>query len=144
MSAQPTRTQKPLLLPGIAPHLFQSRTPTHLQRKMSIKITPEGPVMDHDHSRTPSDGSTVAAPTLKELQAALQDLRRHVESSQEDLRRRVERSQEDLRRRIENSPEDLRRRVENSPVVAIAIQIDNAWIPTASSSNDDDDPCVEV
>ncbi|KAJ7510994.1 hypothetical protein B0H11DRAFT_1900329 [Mycena galericulata] len=50
MSAQPTSTQKPLLLPGIAPHLFKRRTPVHLQR-------------------TPSDGSTVTPATLKEAQA---------------------------------------------------------------------------
>ncbi|KAJ7921353.1 hypothetical protein B0H13DRAFT_1866732 [Mycena leptocephala] len=75
MSAQPTRTQKPLLLPGIAPHLFQSRTPTHLQRKMVIvKNTPEGPVTDHDHARTPSDGSTVVAPTIEDVQAVLRKI----------------------------------------------------------------------
>jgi hypothetical protein len=53
---------------------------------------------------------------------------RALEIDYEDLRRRIEGSQEDLRRRVERSQEDLRRRVENSPVLAIAIQIDNAWM----------------
>ncbi|KAJ7686047.1 hypothetical protein B0H14DRAFT_2654517 [Mycena olivaceomarginata] len=85
MSAQPTRTQKPLLLPGIAPHLFQSCAPAHLQAKMLIKDSPEGPVVDH--SQTPSGGSTVAAPTLEEIQAALRTL----QIEHQDLRWRMER-----------------------------------------------------
>ncbi|KAJ7323610.1 hypothetical protein DFH08DRAFT_969154 [Mycena albidolilacea] len=67
MSAQPIRTPKPLLLPGIAPHLFQTRAPARLRPKMLVKDSPEGLVADH--SRTPSDGSTVAPPTLEEVQA---------------------------------------------------------------------------
>ncbi|KAJ7139148.1 hypothetical protein C8R44DRAFT_867311 [Mycena epipterygia] len=81
MSAQP---QKPLLLPGIAPHLFQTRAAAPRQRKMLIKDSPDGPVSDHP--RTPSDGSTVTvtAPTLdeavRELQVANQNLQRRLEA----------------------------------------------------------------
>ncbi|KAJ7915746.1 hypothetical protein B0H13DRAFT_2324013 [Mycena leptocephala] len=62
MSAPPAAGQKPLLLPGIAPHLFQSRAPTHHRRSMIIEKNtspPAGP--SQDHSRTPSNESTTVA-----------------------------------------------------------------------------------
>jgi hypothetical protein len=62
-----------MLLPGIAPHLFQSRAPARLQPKMLVKDSPEGLVADH--SRTPSDGSTVAPPTLEDVQAGVSQYR---------------------------------------------------------------------
>ncbi|KAJ7763919.1 hypothetical protein B0H14DRAFT_2633705 [Mycena olivaceomarginata] len=92
MSAPLRSAQKPLLLPGLAPHLFQSRAPAHLQlqRKMRVKDSSAGPVMDHP--RTPSDDSTVAVRTQKEIKAALvilavelQELRQRVEALEEQL-----------------------------------------------------------
>ncbi|KAJ7857122.1 hypothetical protein B0H14DRAFT_2578538 [Mycena olivaceomarginata] len=62
MPALPAASQKPLLLPGIAPHLFQSRTPTHRQRKIIIdkdSSPPAGP--SSEHARTPSNESTAVA-----------------------------------------------------------------------------------
>ncbi|KAF7352072.1 hypothetical protein MVEN_01170000 [Mycena venus] len=62
MSASPAAGQKPLLLPGIAPHLFQSRTPTHRRRSMILDKTsspPAGP--SPNHGRTPSNESTTVA-----------------------------------------------------------------------------------
>ncbi|KAJ7246486.1 hypothetical protein C8J57DRAFT_1241527 [Mycena rebaudengoi] len=59
MSAPPAAGQKPLLLPGIAPHLFQSRMPTHRRRSMILdknSSPPAGP--SPDHGRTPSNEST--------------------------------------------------------------------------------------
>ncbi|KAJ7843444.1 hypothetical protein B0H14DRAFT_3139598 [Mycena olivaceomarginata] len=62
MPAPPAASQKPLLLPGIAPHLFQSRTPTHRRRKMIIDKNSSPPAgTSPEHSRTPSDDSTAVA-----------------------------------------------------------------------------------
>ncbi|KAJ7300825.1 hypothetical protein DFH08DRAFT_946283 [Mycena albidolilacea] len=94
MSAPPRSAQKPLLLPGLAPHLFQSRAPAHLQpqRKMRVKDSSAGPVMDHP--RTPSDDSTVAVPTREEIRAALvvelQELRQRVQALEEQLHTALE------------------------------------------------------
>ncbi|KAJ6468288.1 hypothetical protein C8R45DRAFT_1105653 [Mycena sanguinolenta] len=72
MSATPARNQKPvpLLLPGIAPHLFQSRAASRSQRPhpMLYKDSATGPVLDHDsdHPRTPSEGSTVVTTTQED------------------------------------------------------------------------------
>ncbi|KAJ7225123.1 hypothetical protein B0H12DRAFT_1149471 [Mycena haematopus] len=76
MSAPSTKTQKPLLLPGISPHLFQSRAPAHLrpQRKTRVKDSSAGPVIVHP--RTSSNDSTVTAPVqnLNEIQAEIRAL----------------------------------------------------------------------
>ncbi|KAJ7223539.1 hypothetical protein GGX14DRAFT_658463 [Mycena pura] len=83
-------TQKPLL-PGIAPHLFRTRAPgrAHPHRKMVIvNKDAESSV----RPRTPSDNSTVVAPTLEELQAELRALRQSNDERYEELRRRVETS----------------------------------------------------
>ncbi|KAJ7310935.1 hypothetical protein DFH08DRAFT_1045840 [Mycena albidolilacea] len=62
MPAPPAASQKPLLLPGIAPHLFQSRAPTHRQRKMIIDKDSSPPVgPSPEHARTPSNESTAVA-----------------------------------------------------------------------------------
>ncbi|KAJ7206295.1 hypothetical protein GGX14DRAFT_568270 [Mycena pura] len=75
MSAQRI-TQTPLL-PGIAPHLFQSRAPAHPHRNRIIsQDTPESSA----HPRMPSDDSTIVTPTLEDLQAELRVLRRRVET----------------------------------------------------------------
>ncbi|KAJ6462186.1 hypothetical protein C8R45DRAFT_940998 [Mycena sanguinolenta] len=74
MSAAPARSQKPLLLPGIAPHLFQSRAAARPQRPnpmLAKNDSVAGPVLDHDaeHPRTPSDGSTAVATTQDDVDA---------------------------------------------------------------------------
>ncbi|KAJ7641758.1 hypothetical protein FB45DRAFT_1054189 [Roridomyces roridus] len=67
MSAPAATTQKPLLLPGIAPHLFQTRRPPHRRRKMVVlpqgsKTDPTSPSTSGSESvqREPSDGSSTA------------------------------------------------------------------------------------
>ncbi|KAJ6462178.1 hypothetical protein C8R45DRAFT_940991 [Mycena sanguinolenta] len=74
MSAASARSQKPLLLPGIAPHLFQSRAAARPQRPnpmLAKNDSVAGPVLDHDaeHPRTPSDGLTAVATTQDDVDA---------------------------------------------------------------------------
>ncbi|KAF8143159.1 hypothetical protein K438DRAFT_1876711, partial [Mycena galopus ATCC 62051] len=44
MSAPPSRTQKPLLLPGIAPHLFQTRASHHSWQREKRIVLKDSPV----------------------------------------------------------------------------------------------------
>ncbi|KAF8188208.1 hypothetical protein K438DRAFT_1834040 [Mycena galopus ATCC 62051] len=44
MSAPPSRTQKPLLLPGIAPHLFQTRASHHSRQREKMIALKDSPV----------------------------------------------------------------------------------------------------
>ncbi|KAJ6493251.1 hypothetical protein C8R45DRAFT_1136313 [Mycena sanguinolenta] len=79
MSAAPARIQKPLLLPGIVPHLFQSRSAARHQRPnrmLTKNDSVAGPVLDHDaeHPRTRSDGSTAVAMAQDELEAQVRAL----------------------------------------------------------------------
>ncbi|KAJ6626560.1 hypothetical protein B0H10DRAFT_1998786, partial [Mycena sp. CBHHK59/15] len=79
---------------------------------MLVKDSPDGPVIDH--SRTPSDGSTVAAPTLEEVQVALQALQMDHQALQMD------------HQALQMDHQDLRRRMEM--MESIQATIDNTWI----------------
>ncbi|KAJ6622048.1 hypothetical protein B0H10DRAFT_2015099 [Mycena sp. CBHHK59/15] len=76
---------------------------------MLVKDSPDGPVIDH--SRTPSDGSTVAAPTLEEVQVALVIALQALQMDHQAL---------------QMDHQDLRRRMEM--MESIQATIDNTWI----------------
>ncbi|KAJ6519055.1 hypothetical protein C8R45DRAFT_1204310 [Mycena sanguinolenta] len=86
MSASPPTTKRPLLLPGIAPHLFQSRSPIRAATKMDTTETKHSSVDSapsnilDDEKQNLKDIIRTQDKEINRLQSALDDALRQLKA----------------------------------------------------------------